>query len=162
MTTAKKPRPRRSPYKFVQHQTTVSAAVGDAMSELQSLRDELTEWKENLEEKLSHTDKYSQLEDAINALEEHCDDDPDVPKMIAEMECTYTEMQPRSKRRGPSRARRCENAVAMLQAATDAAQEVVDDEQQEQEARDACEALVAELEEVIQSAEGVEFPTMYG
>lgn len=56
------------------------AKIQEGRSEIETLKEEITEWKDNMEEKLSHTQKYSDLEecestleDVVSELESACD-----------------------------------------------------------------------------------------
>ena len=162
MTEAKKrTRKRRPTYKPQAQQTTIAAAVGDAFSAIQELRDEMVESKENMEEKLSHTDKYARIEECIETLESECDNEPDVPESVQELPVTYSEMVPARRGRGTSRATRLSNAIGMLEAARDYAQAWLDEEDRGDGASE-VESMVQDLENAISSMEGADFPGMYG
>jgi len=49
--------------------TSVSAALADGASVISELAEEMGEWRDNLEEKLSHTDKYERVSEAAELLE---------------------------------------------------------------------------------------------
>jgi hypothetical protein len=48
---------------------TVSEAMQDGVAELQALAEEMAEWRDNLEERLSHTDKYERVSECADVLE---------------------------------------------------------------------------------------------
>lgn len=48
--------------------------VSDGKMEMESLREELQDWKDNLPENLQDSDKASQLEDAISSLDDVIND----------------------------------------------------------------------------------------
>jgi tRNA U34 5-carboxymethylaminomethyl modifying GTPase MnmE/TrmE len=65
-------------------------------SEFEDLRDEISEWKDNIEANFSQTQKYSDLEECHSALEEivtciesaqdHIEDDSDIQSRIDDLE----------------------------------------------------------------------------
>lgn len=140
-------RKKQPAYKPVERKTTLAACIGDAMSMLQELRDECAEARDNMEEKLSATEKYQAYSDAADTLDEHADNEPTVPASLQDVAVTYTEYVSTRKSRGPSRSTRLSNAVLMLSAAKDAL-----------ESGDVFD----ELEEIIDGVENVEFPGMFG
>lgn len=157
-------------YKTTTHTSTVRSAVEDGIMELQSLQEEMEFWKDGLEEKLSHTEKYSQVEEASDLLSNA--QEVDVPDSVADLEVSYSMM---SKRREP-RWMRCANAIAGLQAALDSMSarrdelnELInddatseDDADTHQETVDEIESALDELQSIVDECEGVEFPGMYG
>lgn len=143
----------------------MSDAIADAYGELQCLRDEMREKAEALEEKFSGTEKYQTCSDTVDSLDEYCDEEPEMGSDFATMEITYHEM---TKRKGCSRALRCSNAVAALNAAKELAEEQVEELESDEDRGKTGDALLEELEgfveivgNVIDSAEGLEFPGMY-
>jgi len=48
---------------------TVAEAMQDGVAELQALAEEMAEWRDNLEEFLSHTDKYERVSECADMLE---------------------------------------------------------------------------------------------
>lgn len=46
------------------------SSVGDALSVVEELKDEMEQWRDSIPENLQSGDKYSQVEEAISALEE--------------------------------------------------------------------------------------------
>lgn len=92
---------------------SLSGAVSDAFSEIESLKDELQEWYDNLPEQFQNGSKGEALQEAIGGLEQ--DTEPEVPSEVDSFDVVYT---PILKRR-LSRADRCSNAVSMLTAAKD-------------------------------------------
>jgi hypothetical protein len=151
-------------YKVEKRTTTVSAAVSDALSELQELGSEMREWFDNMSEGLQQTGKAETISCTADSLESVSE--PDVPECVAELEVTYFESVNRDKRRGPSRAVRCENAVAMLNAAKDAVEAFTSSKGEgdgvDQDVISEVDQLVSDLDDVISEAEGCEFPSMYG
>lgn len=159
------------PPKFTTSSFCVTDAIENGLSELQELRDEMQSWRDGMEDKLSHTDKYQQVSDACDAL-----DSSDTSIEIDDEDAgdRRVDVSLGSKRRMPRWLRR-DNAVAMLSAARDSLEALADelesevndaedDQEEHQELCDRAETLratVQELEEVIGECEGVEFPGMY-
>lgn len=158
-------------------QTSVAAAIPDALSEIESLRDEMQEWADNMEEKLSHTEKYERVREAADALESAVTD-VDVPE-FADQTISCVEMLPG--RKGLARWKRLSNAVAALSAAKDAMEvqrdelreidddevpaevaALIGDERTPSEAADELDSVIEEVDNIINEAEGVEFPGMFG
>lgn len=139
-------------YKSVQHESTVGALVADAISELESLKDEMGEWRDNMEGTgLENTSKYEQVQEAADTLESYVSE-IEVPEALEDVKATWYESVNKNKRRGASRAVRLGNAVSMLQAAAEA---LTDNE------TEGAEDLVSEIEELSGNVEGVEFPGMF-
>lgn len=141
-------------YRIEKRKGTVGAMVGDAFSELQSLRDEMQEIVDNMEgANMGHMPKCEAAGEAVSELESaDCDSEPDVPESLAEIEIEYSEQVQRRKGRAVSRAVRCDNAQSMLQAVRDALQERENDED--------ADELVQAIDAACDMS--VEFPGMYG
>lgn len=147
-------------YKNRSTDSTVSA-ISDAISDLTSLGEECREIVDNASENLQQTSRIQTFDETASALEGLSE--PDVPEVVAELPITYTEQISTRKGRGESRAVRCANSVAVLQAAQEAVAMWLEDEENEKhEDRDDVEQLANDLEEIIGEAEGCEFPGMYG
>lgn len=164
-------------------QSSISGLVNEFYSIAQELRDELQEWKDNIEEKFSGTDKFSRLEEAVNTLEEFCENEPDtdLPECNEDFERT---IWPSKKKM--SRADRMGEAMDSANAAVARLTELKEALEEKEEARvkadldnqdaptdgnpDAGEEidttiyddLISELEDHISTAENVEFPGMFG
>lgn len=160
-------------YKYETHTTqSVSGLVQDAVAEAESVYDELTEWRDNMSGTgLESTEKYSQLEEAIDAIEtakdaaENVMDLETVDEEIGEV--TYSVSVNKNKRRGPSRQVRIENAASMLMAAAEALRGRETPENDEEDSEDEedvfdYEGAADELENAASDMEGVEVPGMYG
>lgn len=170
-------------YKTVVLEMTIEGAVSDAFSDLESLRDEMTDWRDAMEDKLSHTDKYSQVSDTADALDV-VDNTIDVPAEIQGVAIQAGQMVNRNKRKGCSRSVRCSNVGMLLEAAKEGAEVVLTDGVDEgdeelpelleediargermlltAELRQAIEQFVDEVSELIDNLSGLEFPGMYG
>ena len=164
-------------------QSSISGLVNDFYSIAQELRDELQEWKDNIEEKFSGTDKFSRLEEAVNTLEEFCENEPDtdLPECNEDFERT---IWPSKKKM--SRADRMGEAMDSANAAVARLTELKEALEAKEEARvkadldtqdaptdghpDAGEEidptsyddLISDLGDHIGTAENVEFPGMFG
>lgn len=160
-----------SSYKAEGRTGNLASVVGDAFGVLQSLRDEMREWADNLENgNLGHTQKCQDVASCADELDNVADDEPEVPASLGDLEVTYTEMVNRRKGRGPSRATQRDNATGMLEAAIQAldALEEQTEEAETPENEELAEALEQEiqtlrdeLQNVIDTANGAEFPGMY-
>lgn len=149
-------------YKTEVRKTTVSAAIGDAFSEFESLRDEMQDTVDNMSgANMEHLPKYETAEAAVSELDNHTDA-PDVPDCVAELEVTYSEQVNKRKGRGPSRDVRLSNAQSMLSAAKDALEAFAssDDVERDEGEADEADTLVNELDEHTDFS--VEFPGMFG
>ena len=147
-------------YKNRSTDSTVSA-ISDAISDLTSLGEDCREIVDNASENLQQTSRIQTFDETASALEGLSE--PDVPECVAELPITYSEQISTRKGRGESRAVRCANSVAVLQAAQEAVAMWLEDETNEEHAeRDEVEQLANDIEEIIGEAEGCEFPGMYG
>lgn len=159
-------------YKTEMRKTDVAGAIGDAFGELQSLRDEMREWADNLENgNLGQTQKAQDVGACADSLDSVADDEPDYPEEVSGLEVGYGELVHRRKGRGPSRSVRRDNATAMLAAVIETLNGHVEDldtdgkdeeSEDQQELADKIEELVGDLQNVIDEAEGCEFPGMFG
>lgn len=154
-------RKKVSPYKIEQRTTTVGAAISDAWSALQGLRDEMSETADNMEDALSGTPKYDAVCEARDGLD-GVDNEPDVHDSVSDLPVTYGESVNRRKGRSPSRNVQRDNATAMLGAAKDAIDAHAEDLPADAEEKDDLESLSESVQEMIDAADGVEFPGMYG
>lgn len=164
-------------HKRVPQTTTVEAAFEDAKAEIESLRDEMTEWAENMESNgMEHMPKYEEVNEAKEGLESACEslesiDISDLPDAIREASASYTEARPYGRKPQP-RWMRLSNAVSMLHCVKDALEnaeeeanqaKVEAEENDENEPEDEVDfgEFGGELDEAIDHADGVSFPGMY-
>lgn len=92
----------------------------EAKDDLEELKTEVEEWKDNIEENFSETDRFSQLEDALNCFEQY--DLPDwPPENVPDFDVTYIHPVPKMYRGRPVRSR-----ATRLSEARDKLQTVVD------------------------------------
>ena len=154
-------------YKNVPCTGTVSS-ISDAISELESLGEECREIVDNAEGGLRETSRIQTFEETAGTLESVSE--PDVPECIAELSINYGEQRPTRKARSMSRQVRCSNAIAVLQAASEAAQQWLDDtdcqpedmSSEKEEQRDEVQTFIDELDNIVGDCESCEFPGMYG
>lgn len=156
--------------KTIRRETSLDGAVADGISECESLRDEMTEWRDNLEEKLSATQKYSDVSECADALDNALNSNqPELPDTFPaglEDKVTWTEFHTYA--RAQSRATRLDGAVTGMTAVAEAVEaflEMHDDPSDEcygNTDREAWETYANEVREIVGEIEGVEFPGMYG
>lgn len=159
----------------------------NAYSTLEELRDEVQEVVDNMSEKLSQTPRYETLEETVNTLNEVVDDQQDWPSSLdTDVSGTITVTYYEDRSRKVSRATRRDNAANAMAAAVDGMREWtgerqlaldtvtadltdeqkalldgVDTDELAQQISDLNE-LADKLEEQKETAEGAEFPGMYG
>lgn len=109
-----------SKVKYTSVTTTIEGAIADAYSELQELRDEMSEWRDNLEERFSHTDKYSQVSDAADALDQIADDAPEVDGPLGDITVTASHGRKASTKSPYPRWLRRDNATSLMDGAISA------------------------------------------
>jgi hypothetical protein len=140
------------------YESTISGAVSDAFSTLSELGEECREVVDNAPESLQNSPRNETLGETADALESLSE--PDTPKCIGDLPITFT-YKPQ---RRMSRSDRRYEAVRILEAAKDAAQAWLDDEENAESTADSEEvdAFIGEIEEIVSEAENVEFPGMFG
>lgn len=165
-------KPERVNKRAVPVTTTLADAIEDGYSRLSSLKDEVQEIVDNAPEALQDSDRIQTLEQTCSSLD-GVDSTPDVPLGVADMTVKYTEDQRKS--RSHSRASQCAEACDVLRAAVEAMDEWIEDaddrkdgkmspaEQQEQdEELEEVKSLRDEVQDMLDNAEGCEWPGMYG
>lgn len=177
---AKKKR-KKSPPKYTEQSGSVMEAVSNGFGEVSNLAEEMRGWADNLEEKFSSTDRYARVSEAADALENATE--PDVDETIGDLQVKWMELQPRSRRRGLSRADRLSNACNALAAASSVLRDFSEEleklektkevlhaffdsngitEGDTEEIASAASDLADEIDSATSELEGVEFPGMYG
>lgn len=141
---------------------TVAEAVSAGWGEISSLAEEVREIVDNAPEGLNQTQRIQTLDETANYLENI--DEPEVPEALSGVRVEWTQLLPRTARRGLSRADRCSNAVAALEVAATAAQTWMDDHEEEEggEDHDAVLEFLDSVQGAIDDAEAAEFPGMFG
>jgi hypothetical protein len=136
--------------------TTVEAAVADALSEFESLGEEMRDWYDNMPENLQSGSKGDEVSEAADQLES-IDTSIEVPEAVKVLPVKYEERQDRQ-----SRSARCGYAVTLLDVAINVAQEWMDDEaNKEHPERDDVETFIDDATNAKDEAEGTSFPGMY-
>lgn len=178
--------------KYTEHKSSIRGAIEGFYSDIEELASEMGEWRDNLEEKFSQTEKYSLVSECADSLE-NITDNGDAPDVISEGdtpedEVTYTHGKKSSSKSPYPRWLRRDNAVNMVRAAIDAidarisnletsleeldSTEVNEDEvslaaveatrEHLQNMRDELEQYKQSLEEHADEADGIEFPSAFG
>lgn len=141
------PRPKGSRNEEVQ--STIGGAIEFAVSEIQGLRDEITEWRDNLDgANMSHMPKYDEVSECADYLDNIDELDGLDLGDAADITCNYTID---TRRKASSRAGRMGNALSALSAAMSELETIVDTLT---EAKDTVENIQGEME-------NVDFPGMY-
>lgn len=122
----------RKKYKTAQYTGTVEGALDGAKSDIEGLKDEMDEWKSNMESNsMEHMPKYDEVSECYDALEQVYDkleevDLGELPDGAGDRQITYTVMSPYG-RKGEPRWMRLANAEAMISAAKDGLETVRDE-----------------------------------
>jgi uncharacterized protein (UPF0147 family) len=145
----------------------VGKAFEDAISELQSLRDEMVEWRDNMEgTSLENTEKYEDVSEVADSLESLEIDYLNLPGCInSSAEISYQEIR----RKGFPRWVRLSNAISALEAVKNFVDaEVEHYENMEPTAEMDPTAIVEDLRDfsdslgnIIDECSGIVFPGMY-
>jgi len=133
-------------------------------NDLSELHNECQEIVDNASDGLSQTQRIQTLTETADALYE-ADNTPDVPEFLQDVEVTYTEDRRKSK--STSRASRRDEACQYLYAAIEGIEQWIEDHSGDGEDGLSDEIQEAEelrdtVQELIDAAEGCEFPGMYG
>jgi hypothetical protein len=151
-------------YKTEARTVKLSDALDTAFGEFESLADEFGDWRDNMSDSLSATDKYDRVNTAADTLGEHTDA-PDIPKNtehdLGELDITYFESVNKNKKAGPSRQVRLDNACSIVSSVIDKLDDIIDDEA-EHPLKEEAETLRDSLQETIDNVESVDIPTMFG
>jgi hypothetical protein len=123
--------------------------VSDAFSELESLKDELQDWYDNLPESFQNGDKGSELQDAVSNLENLSE--PSIGEVLAGVPVFYLPPVEIN-----SRSDRCADAAGRLRACVDA----LEGEENAKQLEGASD-LADELGGAADEAASVDFPGMY-
>lgn len=162
--TTKSSKPRKK-FKDTTHTCTIADTL-EAPSDVESLKEEMEEWRDNMENgNLGYTSKFEDVSSCADELESlHSDLDSVVTELeeaikeaerpeLLKREITYVDRQPYG--RGAARWLRLENAIAPLRAAI----EVLSREVPESE-KDLHEKI-REVDSTLDQASSVSFPGMY-
>lgn len=169
--------------KYTTHTASILGAAEGFYNDIEELASEMGEWRDNLEEKFSQTEKYSNVSECADALENITDSGnaPDILSEGADTECSYQHGKKSSSKSPYPRWLRRDNATNMARAAIealearietlreepenneDASDEAMDliKEQREEQASE-LEEYKQSLEEHADEADGIEFPGAFG
>lgn len=173
--------------KYTTHTASILGAVEGFYADIEELTSEMQEWRDNLEEKFSQTEKYQNVSDCADVLENITPGDaPDELGEGSDQECSYEHGKKSSSKSPYPRWLRRDNAVNQARAAIDGIQSRMDELQTERDEFDleevdekdleAHEQKCSDLDDRIQSleeykntleehadeAEGIEFPGAFG
>lgn len=164
-------------YKTIQQTSTVAAAIADGLNEIESLKDEMGEWRDNMSGTgLENTEKYSMVEEAADTLESaHSSIESGHSSLegigvyediLGAAEIKYFEQVNANKRRGCSRSVRLGNAILMINAGLEKIEAYLEEnsntaDEAQVEVNDALSSAKSEIEDGISDAEGVDFPGMF-
>lgn len=144
--------------------STVLGALEDAPSQFSDLKSEIEEARDAVPENLQGGQRYETLDATASALDFADESVPDLPEEVNNITITYTE----NRRKGISRSVRRDNALGAMQAARDAIQNWMEqnqDDLQDEVARDGdddVDSFMTDLETWISQAEDAEFPGAFG
>lgn len=176
--------------KYTTHTASILGAVEGFYADIEDLTGEMQEWRDNLEEKFSQTEKYSNVSECADALE-NISDNGNAPDILSEgddQECSYQHGKKSSSKSPYPRWLRRDNAVNQVRAAIEALERRIENLQESIEAcddleEDATEAQIdfaaqnrerfeeqvseleeykSTLEEHADEADGIEFPGAFG
>lgn len=133
----------------------ITDVVENAKSELESLRDELQEWYDNLPESFQNGSKGDELQEAVSSLETATQDDLEVPEWLKDVKVFAVPGD------GTSRADRGSQAAYELRQAAEALDELFHDKGAMDEKYDEAVSLRDELNSAADEAENVSYPGMY-
>ena len=158
-------------YKQIEEEFTVETGLDT--SEIESLRDEMQEWVDNMGgTALENTGKYQMAEEAVNTLDRVDEINfDDIWNMVNEVEALSEEtlkvleykvtiFKVRSRRQYPSRAYRLSNSISIINGALEVLSSFLEEYSDEEvgEVKKAIEGI----ESQVQDLDDVEFPGMYG
>lgn len=133
-----------------------STLLTGAFEQVESLRDELQEWYDNLPEGFQNSSKGDNLMEQINGLENI--DTPEIPDVLSEMNIVCYHYY------NGSRSSRLNNVIHVMNTVKDHLEnyiESLNDEEETEEIKDKIEELISSIEDAISNAECIEFPGMF-
>lgn len=154
--------------KMTDHTSTIEGAVSDAMSIFQELRDEMTEWADNMSSNnMEHLPKFEEVNDCKDTLDAFADNEPSMPGDLPKGLVDEVKWQTHDKRR-QSRADRLAEGTIMLDVVIDHLNTFLDEANDAEDedifgetSRDDWENYRDEIDEIKSEAENVSFPGMY-
>ena len=151
-------------YKSIVLDATVTQAIENGQQDLEELKEEMCSWRDNMEgTPAENSPRFETVTETADTLENMETVDPDdLPEGVGSSWTKYGNQKVTSGRqKTPSRAVRCSNACAALEAAAGFLEEV-DSDTADDDVTEACTQMATELREIISDVEGLEFPGMYG
>ena len=157
-------------YKQVREKFT----VGDGLdaSEIESLRDEMQEWVDNMSgTSLENTSRYQMAEEAANQLDqvdyigleniwEAVNNTECLTKDLKNLEYEVVIFKVKNRRQYPSRAYRLSNTISAINGALECLKNFLEPYEADEVGDIRC--AIDEVESTVQELDGVEFPGMYG
>lgn len=174
LTPNKKKRPRaKAPDP---RQVGLIDAIGEVMSECETLAEEMQSWADNMPENKQGGDKHGEVEAAAETLNEAVSDDPSGAEDASWLnEIKITIQDPTPRRQSYSRSARLGQASTILQAVIEQLEEYDADHDADgnkieppldaktvSEREDTAKEWKDKLEEIDGNLQGVEFPGMFG
>ena len=147
--------------RIVSRTSTLGAAIDEALSTAEELRDELQEWKDNLPENLQDGQKADELQEAIDYLEEGISaleeaqggDD----EILNRNSFNYGSRQySPSEQRSLGRAKRLASSMEALESASTEISDYVEDDE-----GDEFQTTLDSVQEAIDALSNVNFPGMF-
>lgn len=145
------------------------SALGDALSEIENLASEMTDWRDNMGQYdgLSATQKYEEVQTAADTLEEQQSELEDIQSGLGDLDgmedieiVARPPFDPYFYGYSMGRARRLSNALADLNAATEGIELYRAKDDTSSEDSETAEDLFNRIGDVISELEGVDFPTL--
>ena len=138
-------------------------AILEVTGTAEELGQEMRDWASNIEEKFSSTQKYADIEQAADTLEEEAGRDFEGDGLYKFLNDTKITIQdPTPKRQATSRSRRLGEATDILSQVIDRLAEYCDDNKNSGGDREIAKQLSDECDEMEGNLQGVEFPGMFG
>lgn len=163
----------KRPRKYQTIKTTLGSAVESSYQSLEELCGEMEELRDNLEEHFSSTNKYDMASTAASELCE-AQNTVEIPDEVSKRDVSFSVVLPRSKRKSLSRADRCSNACACLEAALEVLNREKDEldiaraengdgylSEDQEELLDSLNGAIEEMQPLLDNAQAVEFPGMF-
>lgn len=135
--------------------SNIGDVLENAKSEVETLRDELQDWYDNLPESFQSGDKGDRLQEAIYSLEGANADSLDLPDALQD-ERVFFPTSPDA----TSRSDRASDAAAAFHAVAEFCQEWIE-KNPEHEAKEDVQSFADEVESAAGEVEAAEFPGMY-
>ena len=146
---------------------SIDGIVSDSLSEIESLKDEMQEWADSLSSNnMEHLPKYDEVTECIDALENAISNIPDMPDLLPEMK-DEVKWQEKAPYKGvPSRSTRLNNATNDITQVIDYIESFLADfEDENEEYADLVqewESYKDDLQNIVDEADSVSFPGMFG